>query len=76
MQEVYSGIQKLNQHWTQGAVEKIFWNCGEHADSDPAFGGKCNPSLTNNDGSLTDLGKAYGKLCEQPGITSNPVATS
>ena len=39
-------------------VDKIFWNCG---DAEPAD--VCNPSLTNEDGSATDVLKALGGAC-------------
>ena len=45
-----------------GYVEKIFWNCGEHA---PGLDGgdQCNPSLTNDDGSPTDVLKGLASIC-------------
>lgn len=39
-------------------VEKIFWNCG---DAEPAS--ECNPSLTNEDGSVNDVLKGLGGAC-------------
>ena len=39
-------------------VDKVFWNCG---DAEPAD--VCNPSLTNEDGSATEVLKAYGGAC-------------
>ena len=58
MNKVIPEIQAL------GYVEKVFWNCGEkgNAANGMADGG-CNPSLTNEDGSPTELLLAYGKLC-------------
>ena len=54
-----------------GYVEKVFWNCGEHgAGIDGTPNGPCNPSLTNDDGSPTDLLFAYGKVCGGSSATS------
>ncbi|KAL6719028.1 hypothetical protein ACLMJK_003263 [Lecanora helva] len=39
-------------------VEKIFWNCGDAEAADV-----CNPSLTNEDGSATDVLKGLGGAC-------------
>ena len=41
-----------------GYVDKIFWNCGE---SSPLTA--CKTDLTNNDGSPTEILKAYGAVC-------------
>lgn len=41
-----------------GYVDKIFWNNGEYS-SNPT----CKTSLTNDDGSATNLLKAYGAIC-------------
>lgn len=47
-----------------GYVEKIFWNSGEAGlGSDGLPDGGCNPSLTNPDGSPTQLLSAYGQIC-------------
>lgn len=44
-------------------VEKYFWNCGEAGGAHTGLGdGGCNPSLTNNDGSLTELGEFYASV--------------
>ena len=39
-------------------VEKVFWNCG-----DAEAASVCNPSLTNEDGSATDVLKGLGGVC-------------
>ncbi|KAI1751781.1 glycosyl hydrolase catalytic core-domain-containing protein [Xylaria castorea] len=47
----------------QSVIERVFWNTGEYGalySDDPA---KCNPSLTNTDGTATDLLKAFGSFC-------------
>ena len=41
-----------------GYLDRIFWNCGE---SSPAT--TCKTDLTNNDGSPTDVLKAYSAIC-------------
>ena len=46
-----------------GYVDRVFWNSGEYGviySDDPS---KCNPSLTNPDGSATALLQAYGGIC-------------
>ena len=59
-------------------VEKVFWNCGEHgAGIDGKPDGPCNPSLTNEDGSPTDILTAYSRICSGPGLpAASIVATS
>ena len=46
-----------------GYVEKIFWNCGESAPGLNGSPAQCNPSLTNDDGSATDILTALGGIC-------------
>lgn len=57
-------------------VEKIFWNCGEAGGAHTGLGdGECNPSLTNNDGSPTDLLKFYANV-DCSGVVGGSTATS
>ena len=61
----------LPQIQALGYVDKVFWNCGEHANGiDGTPSGPCNPSLTNDDGSPTALLNAYSALCGGPGTIS------
>ena len=46
-----------------GYVEKIFWNCGEHAPGLNGAANQCNPSLTNDDGSPTEVLTALASVC-------------
>ncbi|KAL9104504.1 MAG: hypothetical protein Q9163_000535 [Psora crenata] len=71
MNQVVRDIQAL------GYVEKIFWNSGEHGTAANSMAaGSCNPSLTNPDGSPTDLLLAYGQLCGGGAPVTDPSATS
>ncbi|KAI0859827.1 glycosyl hydrolase catalytic core-domain-containing protein [Xylaria cubensis] len=47
----------------QSVIERVFWNCGEWGPIYSDDANKCNPSLTNNDGSATPLLQAYGAIC-------------
>ena len=55
-----------------GYVEKIFWNCGEHGQGLNGALDQYNPSLTNDDGSATDVLKGLAQIC---GITGNTTAS-
>ncbi|MCJ1257755.1 hypothetical protein MMC24_005581 [Lignoscripta atroalba] len=58
MQTVVPRIVKL------GYVDRIFWNSGEYGTLMNTSGPKmCDSSLTNADGSATELLKAYSKIC-------------
>ena len=63
MNGLVSGLREL------GYVEKLFWNCGEAGEV--ADANACNPSLTNDDGSPTALGTAYGQVCGGSGGQSS-----
>ncbi|MCJ1457771.1 hypothetical protein MMC28_008140 [Mycoblastus sanguinarius] len=56
-QTLIPGILKL------GYVGRIFWNCGEHAAGFDGAANVCNPSLTNDDGSATDVLKGLAMVC-------------
>lgn len=51
-----------------GYVDKIFWNCGEQGSGVNGAADLCNPSLTNDDGSATDVLKGLASIC---GITGD-----
>ncbi|KAI1733798.1 glycosyl hydrolase catalytic core-domain-containing protein [Xylaria scruposa] len=47
----------------QPVIERVFWNSGEYGQIYSDDPNKCNPSLTNNDGTATPLLEAYGSIC-------------
>ncbi|KAI0971989.1 glycosyl hydrolase catalytic core-domain-containing protein [Xylaria arbuscula] len=47
----------------QEVIERVFWNPGDYGTLYPDDPDKCNPSLTNTDGTATALLEAYGSIC-------------